>query len=174
MKIYVLYLITMVFLLSCGSSTKRSDVTNDSPDVGLQEAPQFFDPHSLEEDDVVIEKKETVKVVEAPIAIETKPEPEVEVETKANEIVSGFRIQLSASKDSKKMRDALNSAKSFFNPRGYEVYLVYESPMYKLRVGDTINRKKADKLLTLCKESGFRDAWVVPDMVNSALDQGDE
>ncbi len=72
------------------------------------------------------------------------------------------------------MRRALNEAKSFFNPRGYEVYLVYESPMYKLRVGDTTDRKRADKLLTLSKENGYRDAWVVPDMVNSALDQGEE
>jgi cell division septation protein DedD len=173
--IRILYLTTVAALLfSCGSGTKKTAIESDRPAAKNEEAGQWFDTGKLEEKDIHIEKKDPVKISESPKAIEKPVDPIVEEESKANEIVSGFRIQLSASKDSKKMRDALTEAKSFFNPRGYEVYLVYESPMYKLRVGDALDRKRAEKLLSLCQDNGYRDAWIVPDMINSALDQGDE
>lgn len=174
MKTILFISLTSLLFLSCGSGSQKTSVTGDSPKANNQEAAQWFNPNNLEENDISIEKKKPVKVADKPETLDTEFVSEVETETKANEIISGFRIQLRASKDSKKMRRALNEAKSFFNPRGYEVYLVYESPMYKLRVGDTTDRKRADKLLTLSKENGYRDAWVVPDMVNSALDQGEE
>ena len=64
----VLSLFIMTLLVSaCGSGAQKASVTDDSRKAKIQEAPQFFSPNTLDENDIVIEKKEPVKAAEKPV-----------------------------------------------------------------------------------------------------------
>jgi hypothetical protein len=48
---------------------------------------------------------------------------------------------------------------------GDSVYVVYDAPVYKIRVGDFVNRYEANQRLPEFTEKGYRDAWIVPDRI---------
>lgn len=45
------------------------------------------------------------------------------------------------------------------------VYVEYEPPLYKVRVGDFLTRKEADSMVTRLKAEGFDKSWVVETLV---------
>jgi hypothetical protein len=45
------------------------------------------------------------------------------------------------------------------------IYVVYDAPVYKIRVGDFISRYEANQRLPEFVEKGYRDAWIVPDRI---------
>ncbi len=77
--------------------------------------------------------------------------------------VPGFRVQLMSTQNllqaisAKAMADTLLS--------GYNVYIVYDSPYYKVRAGDFHARYEANRALSYIADHGFPDAWSVPDNV---------
>jgi Fe-S cluster assembly scaffold protein SufB len=175
MKIFFLIFSLSFLLLSCGggSNVKKDSAESGREKIEAGEAPVWFSPNELDENDISIEKKEKKIVQEEPeqyrqsVVKENRPEKE-------NKIVDGFRVQLESAKSSKKIKEDFKVARSVFNPLGYEVYLIYESPLYKLRLGDALTRKNAEKIQKLAKSKGYRSSWIVPDSVNSVLDKGDE
>jgi hypothetical protein len=161
----------ILILVACSSGPAVASPNEVDRSPAVQQQTQWVKPQELEENDIEISQR-------APVSDNNQTQAQaIELSnpnsTAENAIVSGFRVQLQAGKSPEQMQEALLIAKSYFNPRGFEVYLVYESPMYKLRVGDAKTRKSAEKILAQCRQQGYRDAWVVPDLVNSALDQED-
>jgi hypothetical protein len=69
-----------------------------------------------------------------------------------------YRIQLFTSKTYGPAVRELDIAREVFDR---EVFLDYEVPYYKVRIGDFRNREAAEKYLPAAKEAGYRDAWVV-------------
>jgi hypothetical protein len=45
------------------------------------------------------------------------------------------------------------------------IYTVYESPAFKIRIGDFVNRADANSFVGILAKKGFRDGWVVPDKI---------
>jgi hypothetical protein len=81
------------------------------------------------------------------------------------ETVLGFRIQvLSTSNVDDAEQERMQAQQLFLNDT---VYVVYDPPVYKVRVGDFPNRLEANGRLPDVQERGYRDAWVVPDNVVS-------
>jgi len=80
-----------------------------------------------------------------------------------SEIVPGFRVQIAFSEDI----DFANQLKAEVSPRlpNQWVYVVYEAPYYKVRVGDFTTRPDANPVLKLLVDLGYKDAWIVPDKV---------
>lgn len=77
-------------------------------------------------------------------------------------IVPGWRIQICALRDAVKAREIFKMAEDVFEKYNYlKVYFAYDSPYYKVRIGDCISRYNADRLLQFAIASGFADAWVV-------------
>ncbi|MCK9409354.1 MAG: SPOR domain-containing protein [Bacteriovoracaceae bacterium] len=79
------------------------------------------------------------------------------------ETLQGFRIQLLATNnfdDANMTRNALTV--SFPN---LWMYLVFEAPTYKIRVGDFVNRAEAKPLLDQFQSQGYKKAWIVPDRI---------
>jgi hypothetical protein len=79
------------------------------------------------------------------------------------EVVQGFRIQLFSSSN-------IDEATAIKTEAGSKVisdsiYVVFDAPVYKVRVGDFINRYEANQRLPEFVTQGYRDAWVVPDRV---------
>lgn len=74
-----------------------------------------------------------------------------------------FRIQLFSSKVYGASRQEFLIAEEIFDRN---VYLDYEVPYYKIRVGDFSNREDAEIYLLKVRTSGYSDAWVVAVNIN--------
>lgn len=71
----------------------------------------------------------------------------------------GFRIQLVATPDLAQAEEVERRAADIF---GNEVYLVFESPNYKVRVGNFLTTRDADEFIRKARLNGFPRAWTVP------------
>jgi hypothetical protein len=79
------------------------------------------------------------------------------------EVVQGFRIQIFSSSNVDETTLMKNLAFEKFVSDS--IYVVYDAPVYKVRVGDFINRYEANQRLPEFVERGYRDAWIVPDRI---------
>jgi hypothetical protein len=81
----------------------------------------------------------------------------------APETIPGFRIQVMLTPE-------IDSATAVFDSLNQSladdwIYVVYDSPYYKVRVGNYAERSDAAPMLNLLIGRGYRDAWIVPDNV---------
>ncbi|MDP8228290.1 MAG: SPOR domain-containing protein [Candidatus Electryoneaceae bacterium] len=77
--------------------------------------------------------------------------------------VSGYRVQVVAASDQSSARLIEENIRQQF---GDIVYLIYEAPRYKVRVGNFTVRDEATLFRQQLMQAGYRDAWVVPSQVN--------
>ncbi|MFH1277026.1 MAG: SPOR domain-containing protein [Candidatus Eisenbacteria bacterium] len=107
----------------------------------------------------------------APAAEETGPGPERAAPDSPAEIppptaepkhVSGFRVQLYASREPDRAKEFAESARSSFEE---PIYVEFLEPYYKVRVGDCLTREGARELLARAKAAGFDQAWVASTLV---------
>jgi len=68
-----------------------------------------------------------------------------------------YRLQIFTSRLYAEANRERELAEEIFN---LPVYLDYEVPYYKLRVGDFVNREEAESMLGEIKAIGYRNAWV--------------
>jgi len=73
-------------------------------------------------------------------------------------VTDGFRVQILASKSMTKADSLsllLNTALED------SAYVIYETPNYKVRIGDYVVREDADKMRQKLQNMGYRSAWVI-------------
>ena len=75
-----------------------------------------------------------------------------------NKINEGYRIQIFESTVSSIARA---EAKRFQNILGDSIYIDFEAPLYKLRIGNFIERKNAERAIETIKRLGTKDSWIV-------------
>jgi len=76
----------------------------------------------------------------------------------ASIIVEGFRIQLFAT------RDRFNAEKFQIDlGKIYDkkIYVIFEAPNYKVRIGNFIDRKRAEKVRSEFSKKGYPSAWII-------------
>lgn len=99
----------------------------------------------------------------------TKKVPQKPVETLpllSEKLIEGYRIQLYSGREQALARKVKTEVESRFQ---HSVYLVYEAPQYKVRIGDFIERGDAGVLLRELRKAGYRDAWIVRSLVKTKL-----
>ena len=96
------------------------------------------------------------------VATEGKPNNLTNIKSSVLRKTKGYRVQLFAGREQDRALDIKAAAESRF---GISVYLVYEAPQYKVRVGNFVNRLQASELLNSIKLDGYRDAWIVRSQV---------
>lgn len=79
------------------------------------------------------------------------------------EMVQGFRIQIFSSSNVDEANVVKNTVAEKF--LADSVYVVYDPPVYKVRVGDFTNRYEANQRLPEFVDKGYCDAWIVSDQV---------
>jgi hypothetical protein len=79
------------------------------------------------------------------------------------EVVQGFRIQIFSSSNVDEASSTRNLAVEKFSHDS--IYVVYDAPVYKVRIGDFANRYEANQRLPEFIDKGYRDAWIVPDRI---------
>tara|TARA_Y100001970_G_C14183429_1_gene831127 strand:+ start:505 stop:939 length:435 start_codon:yes stop_codon:yes gene_type:complete len=75
-----------------------------------------------------------------------------------SDINEGFRIQIF---ESAVASIARAEAKRFQNILGDTIYIDFETPLYKLRFGNFINRKNAEKTINKISRLGAQDSWII-------------
>jgi hypothetical protein len=79
------------------------------------------------------------------------------------ETIPGFRVQVLSTTEF----DTVNAIKLALStlPENLGIYVIFDSPYYKLRVGDFHSRPDANQLLKSLFKLGYADAWIVADRV---------
>lgn len=147
--------------LACSGPKQAVDSQSDK-NPNRQKAPLSYyeatlNPSDFDEDVSAVLKSDSAgrQIDEVNI-----PKDSVAVE---EEILQGFRIQIFASASI----DESNSTRAMALGRLVQdsVYVVYDPPVYKVRVGDYPTRLEANQRLSVLIDKGFPDAWVVPDRI---------
>ncbi|MEK7818370.1 MAG: SPOR domain-containing protein [Bacteroidota bacterium] len=74
----------------------------------------------------------------------------------------GFRIQIFASNEYEQVQLTKSQFENIYNGA---VYVIFDEPIYKIRVGNFQNKKEATVELEKIKYLGFANAWIVPDNI---------
>ncbi|MEA1986407.1 MAG: SPOR domain-containing protein [Candidatus Marinimicrobia bacterium] len=77
--------------------------------------------------------------------------------------MSGYRVQLLSTQRINKANYEKKRASRVLNQN---VYIVFQTPYYKVRVGDFIEYKECRQFEKIAKEKGFYNAWTVRSLIN--------
>ena len=80
-----------------------------------------------------------------------------EIDTTTTEI-EGFRVQVFATQDRNKADDLKENLSLSYAETSY---VIFEAPNYKVRMGDYLDRKNAEKLRKRLIANGFPSSWIV-------------
>ena len=87
---------------------------------------------------------------------------DVSINTNLINSVKGYRIQVAISQDEKDLIDIKEKLEVVIKDK---IYIKFELPNYKLRVGNFDSRKKAEAYRNKVIQLGYRSAWVVPTLI---------
>ena len=76
--------------------------------------------------------------------------------------IKGYRVQIVISQNEQELQDIKIEIEKSINE---QIYIIFELPNYKLRVGNFVNRKEAESFQKKIVRLGYRTAWVVPTMI---------
>ena len=79
-------------------------------------------------------------------------------------LVKGYRVQVAISEN---QEDLIEVKKSLEEVVKEKIYIQFELPNYKLRVGNFSSRKKAELYRNKIVRLGYRSAWVIPTLIES-------
>ena len=77
-------------------------------------------------------------------------------------LVKGYRVQIVISQNEQELQDIKTEIEKSINE---QIYIIFELPNYKLRVGNFVNRKEAENFQKKIVRLGYRTAWVIPTMI---------
>jgi len=80
----------------------------------------------------------------------------------SNDLVKGYRVQIIISQNENELKEIQESLMQSVDQK---IYIIFELPNYKLRVGNFLNRKEAENFQKKIVRLGYRTAWVVPTMI---------
>lgn len=155
-KLLLLFILVGFLIPACAP---RDVVTEDEDDAFAEElrsSEREFDPSEYN-DPFAIQQEEDDAPAERPEFVPERDEPDTP------QFMQGFRIQLYSTSDMEAAQEVLEVADSIFTD--HWIYVVYEVPFYKVRLGDFETRPQANRTLSEVVGEGFRDAWIVPDRV---------
>jgi SPOR domain len=161
MKIFLI-LVSFFFIMACSSSEQVS-VKDDAGKTNPYD--ESFDPNTLNDDDIEVNKLDN-----SPVAHVSNQGTSQAAANPVYTEVMGFRVQLIATKSIETATLADQEAKDLFASMNHRTYLIFEPPLYKIRVGDVRTRDEAEGIKDVAKDYGYREAFIVPTKVNIAKD----
>ncbi len=147
--------ILIIFIISSCSSNKQVK-KGESSTAGTQGyINENFDPLILNDYDIKIKEKQNTEAISD---IDDSLSDEMEKSKTHITEIPGYRVQICAVADEVTAREIQREAILKMNEN---IYLIYDSPYYKVRIGDCTSRFEADKLQQSAINKGFDQAWVV-------------
>lgn len=152
----------VALLAGCGSSKGSRTSSDSSPEdrerrVSLTQVERQFNPSDYDDElDAVVQQHE----IDQQRAASEASKDSLVIESEPSQ---GYRIQIFATSNI----DEANAMRLTTVQRVTEdsVYIVYDPPVYKVRVGDFRTRAEASQKLGSLNSIGFPDAWVVGDRI---------
>ncbi len=77
-------------------------------------------------------------------------------------LIKGYRIQVIISENQEDLIEVKNNLEKVIKEK---IYIQFELPNYKLRVGNFSSRKKAELYRNKMVRLGYRSAWVIPTLI---------
>lgn len=142
-------MVLIIFALALAQEEKPRDTI----DPNTQELPrETFDPNTLVEPEpkwpLIIDN-----VLDRPSPVEQL------FESDSNQFIrEGYRVQVLATRWVEKA-DSLRG--DLLERFGGEVYVIFEAPNYKVRVGNYIDRRKAEAGRDELVRMGYKTAWII-------------
>jgi hypothetical protein len=144
-----------VLAAGCGGS-KELEKEKPSAENKATSYEKSFRPSDYDRDiKAILAELKNAQELKAPPPEPPKPEPLV--------VGSGFRVQLLATTDVDEVNAMKAEAEAAFV--GEWFYIIFDPPMYKLRAGNFVDREQAEAYAKLLQDSGYEEAWVVPEKV---------
>ena len=157
LTIFYYLLVGCFFFTACASSRKTEIHPSSSGKIrGFETMREDFNPADLDDDDIRIEDAEH--------GVSGQPDGEDSPAiAKRDSIGNGYRVQIIQTTDPDEAKNAQTDALLRFS---HDIYRVFNPPFYKVRVGDFVNWRDAEKVQGLAIQRGFRDAWVIRTKIN--------
>ena len=130
-------IITLLAVISLLSAQKKKIRFDES-----------FDPATLKEPKI---KLPVMLKPDEPLPPQFSP-------VKTDTLVDGFRVQVISTQDLNEANRLMMELSSLF---GNEVYIIFDSPNYKVRVGNFRSRGNAEKARQRIVDLGHRAAWII-------------
>jgi len=151
-----LWLIAFAFIIFACSGSREAVKTKDTDKKSRYD--ESFDPLSLNDNDIIVlPTQRRLSENEDNAASNNK-----KTSTTA---IDGFRVQILATNNLEKASLIEQEASERFKRNGYSTYLVFEAPLYKIRIGDCADRVQAEKIRDLAKSVGYDGAFIVKSVV---------
>lgn len=157
MRYFILASIALALIINCAGPRKTTVEETEKQPEDKYYYDESFDPVSLDDDDIVIDKEKTETA-----AVETKPDKEITEEPElAFKESDGFRVQLLATTSIEKATLVQQTAKDQFEDLNRKTYLIFETPHWKVRVGDALTRNAAEIIREEARKLGYDEAFIV-------------
>lgn len=146
-----------MFIVGCKGEeeVKRPEERDLSLKQFIMKYEKTFTPSDYNPDINLLKEKEKKEFAALhPAAVATQAPPET---------IPGFRIQVFLTQEIDRVNAVHDSVATFFPEE--LVYVVYDSPYYKVRLGNYTDRQSANPILRKLIELGYKESWVVPDNV---------
>ncbi|HKJ68464.1 MAG TPA: SPOR domain-containing protein [bacterium] len=124
---------------------------------------ESFDPLKLKEPKSTLFKEHSQQEVARQIASDTTGLQPVQQESEGQQM--GYRVQLILTPNYQEADSMLSKVRDMFAGEA-NAYWVYDSPNYKIQIGDCQTRNAAEQLKQQAQRQGFRFSWVVPSTIN--------
>lgn len=154
---------TIIFMSACTASRPAAGTTP----VPTSTEPRYdesFDPYTLDDEDIDFPESSRSGATQT---VTEKPAPADIPVPEENQQVEGFRVQLFATNFIEKATLEKKEAEYLFAEDQVAVYVEFDSPMYKVRVGDCQTRNEAENLRRLARRKGYPTAFIVKTKVNT-------
>ncbi len=159
-KLFLLSILVLVAGCASGKKAVQPSAEENRAEKPASPYDESFDPLSLNDSDLTFPEKKNNNSE----GLETLPEGTNTPESpsaKPNQLIDGFRVQLLATKDIERATVAKKEAEFAFGDSRVNVYIEFDSPYYKLRIGDCQTREQAEALRELARQKGYPSPWIV-------------
>jgi hypothetical protein len=143
-----------LLVLGCGAG---KEIAREEPEIENRPGryDESFDPMTLNDDDLVILADSSQSTHLPTTDQKLKPSPA------ATKEIEGFKVQILATNNIESASLTEQEANARFEPLGHKTYLVFEAPLYKIRIGDCMDRNAAEELRDKAMEFGYSGAFIV-------------
>lgn len=151
--------------MGCGAGKKTLDTSGAGEKEKSEGYDESFDPLTLDDDDITIQKKSDNGAIEEQITSDSVTPDQAEQTGKRE--IDGWRVQILATKNIENATLVHQEASDQFALSDLKVYLIFEAPLYKVRVGDAATRNEAETVRELARDYGYVEAFAVRSKVFS-------
>ena len=160
---YSVVFLVGVFLAGCASSPTRH-TTSEVDATEAEELRAYESEFRPSNHDGDISEYFTKEAVDESAYVAPPDSQEVEItQITEPEFVQGFRVQLFSTTQFEELSEKKVEVERLFPDERF--YVVYDPPVYKIRVGNFLTRFAADQFSKKLEQQGYKNSWIVPEKI---------